>query len=74
MSERFSGGFATEGEVEKLHVPASIYWSGAAPNRVTHNDVSTTAAPLGQTLDQAEMEAAELAAAAEMDMDMDAEL
>lgn len=69
MSERFSGGVATEGEVEKLHVPASVYWSGAAPNRV----ITSSTAP-GQTLNQAEMEAAELAAAAEMDMDMDGDL
>ncbi|KAG0293543.1 hypothetical protein BGZ97_005315 [Linnemannia gamsii] len=74
MSERFSGGVAADGEVEKLHVPASVYWSGSAPNRVTTNDGSTAAAPRGQAMDQAEMEAAELAAAAEMDMDMDAEL
>lgn len=69
MSERFSGGVATEGEVEKLHVPASVYWSGAAPNRVITNNTAP-----GQTPDQAEMEAAELAAAAEMDMDMDGDL
>ncbi|KAF9903231.1 hypothetical protein EC991_004054 [Linnemannia zychae] len=68
MSERFSGGIVTEGEVEKLHVPASVYWSGAAPNRVT---TSTTAGP---ALNQAEVEAAELAAAAEMDMDMEGDL
>ncbi|KAG0269957.1 hypothetical protein BGZ95_001851 [Linnemannia exigua] len=69
MSERFSGGVVTEGEVEKLHVPASVYWSGAAPNRVTN-----TSATEAVTLNQAEMEAAELAAAAEMDMDMDGDL
>ncbi|KAF9083997.1 hypothetical protein BGX23_010930 [Mortierella sp. AD031] len=62
-SERFSGGVVTEGEVEKLHVPASSYWSAAVPNRVT------TTTP--QTLDQAAVDAAELAASAEMDMDMD---
>ncbi|KAF9920613.1 hypothetical protein FBU30_009543 [Linnemannia zychae] len=70
MSERFAGGVATEDEVEKLHVPASVYWSGAAPNRVT----TTPAAESAQALNRAELEAAELAAAAEMDMDMDSEL
>ncbi|KAF9125851.1 hypothetical protein BGW39_007113 [Mortierella sp. 14UC] len=68
MSERFSGSIVKEGEVEKLHVPASVYWAGAAPNRVT------TSTMAGQALNQAEVEAAELAAAAEMDMDMDGDL
>ncbi|KAG0325616.1 hypothetical protein BGZ99_000385 [Dissophora globulifera] len=57
-SERFASGVVEEGQVEKLHVPASMHWANGG---VSHQ----------QPLDAASIQAAEAQAAAEMDIDMD---
>ncbi|KAI8600325.1 hypothetical protein EDD21DRAFT_377510 [Dissophora ornata] len=66
-SERFAGGIVDDGEVEKLHVPASAHWANGG---VSHQPNQQRQQGQSQ-LDDAAIRAAEVHADAEMDMDMD---